>query len=183
MNPVYIILEGPDGGGHSLHVECLALSLRKLGVRARAWSHPLPPEGAVGLARVHHYIAAREAMEGSCDVVVMDRGPWAGVAHALAVEAQDPRRRDSGLSVALVDTARWEHAHVIYLFTDGEELDRRLAIRGQKPVDAWHERRAWTDLAHSMSWPVVNSAAPPEVTALLILGHALKFLGPPKETR
>lgn len=175
----YIILEGPDGGGHTLHAQYLSITLRNMGARARSWAHPKHPEGAVGLARVHHYIGAREAMDGSCDVLVMDRGPWSGVAHALAVEAQDPRRRDSGLLPALADAAKWIGAHVIYLDAPDDELDRRIASRGENPQDSWAERRAWRELADEQAWVRVSTLALPRETLATLTDLALRLLNPP----
>lgn len=179
MNPQYIILEGPDGGGHSLHVEYLALGLRKQGARARAWTHPKHPAGAEGLARVHHYINSRHAMEGSCDVVVMDRGPWAGVAHARAVEALDWRRRDSGLYEAMHDAVEWAYAHVVYLDAPDEVLDQRLYTRGEAPEAAWAERRVWRQLAREQAWTWVDTSGPPAETHQIILEHATRVLKAP----
>jgi len=189
----WICLDGPDGGGHSTHADALAAALRDAGHDARAYHHEPHPRGAVGLARVEHYVAERRRLacgavmrgvDASPVVIVMDRGPWSGLVHALALEAADTRRLDSGHSVAAAELALWWEGLPVAMLDvlradgapDDATLDARLLLRGEDPRQSHGERAQWRRLAASERWPVVDTGRPREAVAGDLLAWALRVL-------
>jgi len=183
----WICLDGPDGGGHSTHADALAAALRDAGHDARAYHHEPHPDGAVGLARVVHYERSRVWTRDPRElhaVYVLDRGPWSGLVHARALEAQDTRRLDSGHSVAAMELALWwEGLPVVMLDVLGPDgapddatLDARLLLRGEDPRESHHERAQWRRLAAAERWPVVDTSGPREATGAALLAWALRVL-------
>jgi thymidylate kinase len=186
----WISIEGPDGGGHSTHADALAAALRDAGHDARAYHHEPHLAGATGLARVCHYEASRRfvrhakaaspRMDRPCRerVIVMDRGPWSGLVHARALEAQDTRRLDSGHSVAAAELALWWGGlPVVMLDASDATLDARLLLRGEDPRESHAERAQWRRLAAAEGWPVVDTSRPREAVAGDLLAWALWVLG------
>lgn len=190
MTTRWISIEGPDGGGHSTHADALAAALRDAGHDAVSWHHPRHPAGATGLARVTHYERSRAWTRDWRDprelhaVHVLDRGPWSGLVHARALEAQDTRRLDSGHSVAAAELALWwEGLPVVMLDVLGPDgapddatLDARLLLRGEDPRESHHERAQWRRLAATEGWPVVDTSGPREATGAALLTWALRVL-------
>jgi thymidylate kinase len=185
----FLAIEGCHATGTSTHADALAAALAARGIDAVAWHHPVHPAGAVGLARVCHYAASRRftrhtkaappRMDRPCRerVVVMDRGPWSGLVHARALEAQDTRRTDSGHSVAAAELALWwEGLPVVLLDASDATLDARLLLRGEDPRDSHHERAQWRRLAASERWPVVDTSGPREAVGAALLAWALRVL-------
>ena len=183
MTTRWISIEGPDGGGHSTHADTLAAALAARGIDAVSWHHPRHPDGATGLARVLHYEASRrwtrwlDIADGVHAVYVLDRGPWSGLVHALALEAADTRRLDSGHSVAAAELALWwDGLPVVLLDASDATLDARLHLRGEDPRESHHERAQWRRLAASEGWPVVDTSGPREATGAALLAWALRVL-------
>lgn len=184
MTTKFICLDGPDGGGHSTHANALAAALRAQGIDARAYHHETHPDGAVGLARVVHYERTREPLragavmrDGRPCVVVMDRGPWSGLVHARALEAQDTRRLDSGHHVAAAEIALWwQGLPVVLLDASDATLDARLLLRGEDPAASHGERAQWRRLAAAEGWPVVGTDRPRADVAADLLALALRVL-------
>jgi thymidylate kinase len=179
----WICLDGPDGGGHSTHADALAAALAARGIDAVSWHHPVHPAGAVGLARVCHYERSRmwtrwlDLAEAPHAVYVLDRGPWSGLVHARALEAQDTRRLDSGHSVAAAELALWwDDLPVALLDASDATLDARLLLRGEDPRESHHERAQWRRLAASERWPVVDTSGPREAVGAALLAWALRVL-------
>jgi len=179
----WICLDGPDGGGHSTHADALAAALAARGHDAVSWHHPVHPAGAVGLARVVHYERSRWWTRDWRDpremhaVYVLDRGPWSGLVHARALEAQDTRRTDSGHSVAAAELVLWwDGLPVVLLDASDATLDARLLLRGEDPRDSHHERAQWRRLAAAEGWPVVDTSGPREATGAALLAWALRVL-------
>jgi hypothetical protein len=176
----WISIEGPDGGGHSTHADALAAALAARGIDAVAWHHPRHPDGATGLARVVHYERARvwtRYPRHLHAVYVLDRGPWSGLVHARALEAQDTRRLDSGHSVAAAELALWwEGLPVVLLDASDATLDARLLLRGEDPRESHHERAQWRRLAASERWPVVDTSGSREATGAALIAWALRVL-------
>jgi hypothetical protein len=179
----WLCLDGPDGGGHSTHADALAAALAARGIDAVSWHHPVHPAGATGLARVCHYEASRrwtrvlDLAEAPHAVYVLDRGPWSGLVHARALEAQDTRRTDSGHSVAAAEIALWwMDLPVVLLDAPDATLDARLLLRGEDPRESHHERAQWRRLAASEGWTVVDTSGPREATGAALLTWALRVL-------
>jgi thymidylate kinase len=190
VTTLWISIDGPDGGGHSTHADALAAALAARGIDAVSWHHPVHPAGAVGLARVVHYEASRrwtrwlDLAEAPHAVYVLDRGPWSGLVHARALEAQDTRRLDSGHSVAAAELALWWDGLPVVMLDvldasgapDDATLDARLRDRGEDPRDSHHERAQWRRLAASEGWLVVDTSGPREATGAALLAWALRVL-------
>jgi thymidylate kinase len=186
----WICLDGPDGGGHSTHADALAAALAARGIDAVSWHHPVHPAGAVGLARVLHYERSRMWTRDWRDprelhsVYVLDRGPWSGLVHARALEAQDTRRLDSGHSVAAAELALWWMDLPVVMLDvldasgapDDATLDARLRDRGEDPAASHHERAQWRRLAASEGWLVVDTSGPREAVGAELLTWALRVL-------
>ena len=192
MTTRFLAIEGCHATGTSTAAAALAAALRDAGHDARAYHHDPHPAGAVGLARVCHYERTRERLrcgavmrdDASPVVIVMDRGPWSGIVHALALEAADTRRLDSGHSVAAMELALWwEGLPVVMLDVLGPDgapddaaLDARLILRGEDPRESHHERAQWRRLAAAEGWPVVDTSGPREATGAAMLAWALRVL-------
>jgi len=186
----FLTIDGPDGGGHSTHADALAAALAARGIDAVSWHHPVHPDGATGLARVVHYERSRmwtrwlDLAEAPHAVYVLDRGPWSGLVHARALEAQDTRRLDSGHSVAAAEIALWWMDLPVVMLDvldasgapDDATLDARLLLRGEDPRDSHHERAQWRRLAAAEGWPVVDTSGPREATGAALLAWALRVL-------
>jgi thymidylate kinase len=179
----FLSLDGPDGGGHSTHAAALAAALAARGIDAVSWHHPAHPDGATGLARVVHYERSRmwtrwlDLAEAPHAVYVLDRGPWSGLVHARALEAQDTRRLDSGHSVAAAELALWwDDLPVVLLDASDATLDARLLLRGEDPRESHHERAQWRRLAAAERWPVVDTSGPREAVGAALLAWALRVL-------
>lgn len=192
----FLLIEGCHATGTSTAADALAADLCARGIRAVSWHHPRHPDGAEGLARVTHYEAARRALRHMAhkhprmdrlappEVIVLDRGPWSGLVHARALEAQDTRRLDSGHSVAAAELALWwEGLPVVMLDVLGPDgapddatLDARLLLRGEDPRESHHERAQWRRLAATEGWPVVDTSGPREATGAALLTWALRVL-------
>ena len=180
MTTRFLSLDGPDGGGHSTHADALAAALAARGIDAVSWHHPAHPAGAVGLARVVHYERSRVWTRHPRHlhaVYVLDRGPFSGLVHARALEAQDTRRLDSGHSVAAMELALWwEGLPVVLLDASDATLDARLLLRGEDPRDSHAERAQWRRLAAAERWPVVDTSGPREAVGAALLAWALRVL-------
>jgi len=185
----FLTIEGCHATGTSTHADTLAAALAARGIDATAWHHPAHPAGAVGLARVVHYEAARRfvrhakaappRMDRPCRarVVVLDRGPWSGLVHALALKAADTRRLDSGFGVAAAELALWwDGLPVVMLDASDATLDARLLLRGEDPRQSHHERAQWRRLAAAEQWPVVDTSGSREAVAGDLLAWALRVL-------
>jgi len=176
----FLTIEGCHATGSSTHADALAAALRDAGHDAVSWHHPVHPAGATGLARVVHYERSRVWTRHPRElhaVYVLDRGPWSGLVHARALEAQDARRLDSGHSVAAAELALWwDGLPVAMLDASDATLDARLLLRGEDPRDSHHERAQWRRLAAYERWPVVDTSGPREATGAALLAWALRVL-------
>jgi len=176
----FLTIEGCHATGTSTHADALAAALAARGIDAVAWHHEPHPAGAVGLARVVHYERSRVWTRHPRHlhaVYVLDRGPWSGLVHARALEAQDTRRTDSGHSVAAAELALWwEGLPVVLLDASDATLDARLRLRGEDPRESHAERAQWRRLAASEGWPIVDTSGPREVTGAALLAWALRVL-------
>jgi thymidylate kinase len=183
MSTRFLTIEGCHATGSSTHADALARALAARGIDAVSWHHPVHPAGAVGLARVVHYEASRrwtrwlDLADAPHAVYVLDRGPWSGLVHARALEAQDARRLDSGHSVAAAELALWwMDLPVVLLDASDATLDARLLLRGEDPRESHHERAQWRRLAASEGWPVVDTSGPREAVGAALLAWALRVL-------
>jgi len=180
MTPRFLCLEGPDGSAKSTHADALAAALAARGIDATSWHHPVHPAGAVGLARVVHYERSRVWTRHPRHlhaVYVLDRGPWSGLVHARALEAQDTRRLDSGHSVAAAELALWwEGLPVAMLDAADATLDARLILRGEDPAASHGERAQWRRLAAAEGWPVVATDGDRDGVTRALLTWALRVL-------
>ena len=172
-----LFLDGPDGGGHSTHADALARALAERGIDAIAWHHPVHPAGAVGRARVEHYIDARRALWALCNaVVVVDRGPFSGLVHARSVRA-GAMRPDGGTGLASVDCATFGvDCSVAYLDAADATLDARLILRGEDPAASHGERGQWRRLAAAEGWPVIATDGDRDGVTRALLTWALRVL-------
>lgn len=184
MKTRWISIEGCHATGTTTAADTLAAALRAAGHDARAYHHEPHPAGATGLARVCHYERTRERLrcgavmrDGRPVVIVMDRGPWSGLVHALALEAADTRRLDSGHSVAAMELALWwDGLPVVCLDASDATLDARLLLRGEDPRQSHGERAQWRRLAARERWPVVDTGRAREAVAGDLLAWALRVL-------
>lgn len=183
MTTRFLAIEGCHATGSSTHADTLAAALAARGIDATAWHHPAHPAGAVGLARVCHYEASRrwtrwlDLAEAPHAVYVLDRGPWSGLVHALALEAADTRRLDSGHHVAAAELALWwQGLPVVLLDASDATLDARLLLRGEDPAASHGERAQWRRLAAAEGWPVVSTDRPRADVAADLLALALRVL-------
>ena len=196
MTTRFLAIEGCHATGTSTHADALAAALRDAGHDARAYHHERHPAGATGLARVVHYEASRRfmrhtkaappRMDRPCRerIVIMDRGPWSGLVHARALEAQETRRLDSGHSVAAMELALWWEGLPVVLLDvlgpdgapDDAALDARLLLRGEDPRESHAERAQWRRLAAAERWPVVDTSGPRVATGAALLAWALRVL-------
>ena len=91
------MIEGPDGSGKTTHVRAAVEHLRAVGIAARAFHHPAPPErGMPGERIAHWYAEQRRALLGALspgDVVIADRWFWSTLALRAAIHS-GPRRDD-----------------------------------------------------------------------------------------
>lgn len=174
----YIIIEGPDATGTSTHADALAGALRARGIDAAAYHHPRHPSGAVGLARVRHYVAARDALVEAppAAVVVMDRGPLSGYVHAWVWESAV--YGDAELLAASEWKSRpWCEAPVVVLDAPDDVLDARLVARGEDPREAHAERLAWRAVARELDMRTVDTARDVGTVRAELLAWALDAIG------
>lgn len=168
----YLALEGPDGSAKSTHSDALAAALRERGYDATSWHHEPHPDGAAGLARVAHYIAARRALLLSppAAVTVLDRGPMSGVVYARSMWLAFVPYAETGMCEAAFDASHWwSGLPLVVLDAPDAELDARLAARGEDPSLSHPERREWRRCAEAWGWRVVDTGRPREdVTAELV---------------
>lgn len=189
MTTRFLTIEGCHATGTSTHADALAAALRAQGIDAVAWHHPRHPDGAEGIARVVHYERSRRfvrhakaappRMDRPCRerVVVMDRGPWSGLVHALALEAAGVRRLDSGHHVAAMELALWwDGLPVAMLDAADATLDARLLLRGEDPAASHGERAQWRRLAAAEGWPVIATDGDRDGVTRALLTWALRVL-------
>ena len=183
---VFLALDGCHGTGTSTHADALAEALRAEHFAAAAFHHPRHPDGLSGLARVAWYAGARAqlAAHPPAPVVVMDRGPMSGVAHAASVTGRGKAEREDA---ALRDVWEWMRRGMRFAVLDAadEALDARLTSRGEAPAAAHPERRAWRAVATAVSrlelpdvvrFPVVDTGRPVDAVRAELLAWALGVL-------
>lgn len=168
-----VFVEGCHATGTSSAAIALADALRARGVDAVAWHHPAHPAGATGADRVAHYVEARRALlEPAAAVIVVDRGPWSGVAYARSLVADGTSPLLAGLSLARVELAlHWRDAQVIHLDASDAVLDARLMLRGEDAIASWPERRAWRVLARERGWRSVDTSGDRAATLAALLAE------------
>lgn len=175
----FLAIEGCHATGTSTHAKRLTAALRDSGHDAVVWHHPVHPAGAIGEARVTHYVESRRALWAMQNgVVVMDRGPWSGLVHARSVQDAGASWLASGVGLASMECATFGSNCAVALLTAPDAvLDDRLAKRGEDPTASHGERAQWLALAESEGWPIVDTSSDVNVVAERILRWALGVIG------
>lgn len=172
-----IILTGPEGAGVSVHVEYLAVALRRLGLRAKSWTAPFPRRPEVkGPELVRLYSQAWKEAEIVADYLVVNRGPWAPIIHARTLRWKE---KDTGLKEAVLELKNWPDSLCLFLDAGNSVLDRRLKNMGllnPEFTNGW-DRFEWRTVRMLEGWETIRTETPTHETHKGILESALRWIG------
>lgn len=160
-----IVIEGPDGSGHSTHADLLATALRAAGLDAESWHHTRPAKGDPYLDALS-YAQQRADLVVSAPraIVVADRWYWSTLTEGLA-------RGQGGLRDLATAEAAWLPKPLASAVLDAPdaELGRRLTDRGETVEALDHARRlAYRRVSHLFERHVDTSVPVAEVTRVLL---------------